>query len=399
MSATLHKTLTELARRLGIRDSAGRVVDFQRTHRFRHSRATSLLNAGVPIHVVQRYLGHLSPAMTMHYAQTLAETHEAEFLRYRKITADARDLQASPRDLYDMLQLDKRTDRILPNGWCLLPPSQACDRGNSCLTCGNFTTDATFLPELRAQKDRTLALIDTRQAAFTARTGAPMAPGTSGSTAGTARPAPSTPSSPPSNRHPKPRATAARRPSAEPGPPPGPTPRSPGRTNAMPGNTGNLRKAAAARTAAAAARAESALVAMIKAGEPVTFRGLAAKSGVSLDFLYRNDGIRQRVEHHRSARPGPGEPARNQPEQDQPSSIVRTLTAQLADLKRRHREETAALRQALEQAHGENLVLRRRARRRRPGTRARRHNVTAPSSPGHDPTPSTRSPCSMSKSR
>ena len=176
-SGTLHKALTELARRLGIRDSAGRAVDFQRTHRFRHTRATSLLNAGVPVHVVQRYLGHLSPAMTMHYAQTLAETHEAEFLRYRKITADARDLQASPRDLYDMLQLDRRTDRILPNGWCLLPPRQACDRGNACLTCGNFTTDATFLPELRAQKDRTLALIDTRQDAFTARTGAPMAPG------------------------------------------------------------------------------------------------------------------------------------------------------------------------------------------------------------------------------
>ncbi len=97
VSATLHKTRTEMALRLGIRDSAGRMVDFQRTHRFRHTRATSLLNAGLPVHVVQRYLGHLSPAMTMHYAQTLAETHEAEFLRYRKITADARDLQASPR--------------------------------------------------------------------------------------------------------------------------------------------------------------------------------------------------------------------------------------------------------------------------------------------------------------
>ena len=100
-----------------------RLIDFQRTHRFRHTRATSLLNAGAPIHVVQRYLGHLSPAMTMHYAQTLAETHEAEFLRYRKLTADARDLEISARDLYDMLQLDQRTDRILPNGWCLLPPA------------------------------------------------------------------------------------------------------------------------------------------------------------------------------------------------------------------------------------------------------------------------------------
>ena len=120
------------------------LVDFNRTHRFRHTAATSLLNAGVPIHVVQRYLGHLTPAMTMHYAQTLAETAEAEFLRFRKLTADARPVQADPRDLYDMLQLDSRTDRILPNGWCMLPPRQSCDRGNACLTCGKFVTDATL---------------------------------------------------------------------------------------------------------------------------------------------------------------------------------------------------------------------------------------------------------------
>lgn len=127
----------------------------------------------------------------------------------------------------------------------------------------------------------------------------------------------------------------------------------------MPGNTANLRKATAARTAAATARAENALVAMIKEGEPVTFRGLASRAGVSLDFLYRNDGIRQRVEHHRSASPKREEPA-GQARDDHPSSVVRTLTAQLADLRRRHREETAELRQALEQAHGENLLLRRR---------------------------------------
>jgi Family of unknown function (DUF6262) len=130
----------------------------------------------------------------------------------------------------------------------------------------------------------------------------------------------------------------------------------------MAGNLTNLQKATAARSAAAAARAEAALAAMIKAGEPVTFRGLAARAGVSLDFLYRNTEIRTRIEHHRSARP----PRQQQPApaalpgQDHPASVVRTLTAQLAELKRRHREETTALRQALEQAHGENLLLRRR---------------------------------------
>jgi hypothetical protein len=64
--------------------------------------------------------------MTMHYAQTLAETHEAEFLRYRKLTADGRDLEIGARDLYDMLQLDQRTDRILPTaGACCRRDSPA----------------------------------------------------------------------------------------------------------------------------------------------------------------------------------------------------------------------------------------------------------------------------------
>lgn len=45
---------------------------------------------------------------------------------------------------------------------------------------------------------------------------------------------------------------------------------------------------------------------------------------------------------------------------DEPSSVVRTLTAQLAELKRRHRDEVHHLRGALEVAHGENLQLRRR---------------------------------------
>jgi integrase len=170
----LRERVGELARRLNIRDSTGALVDFQRTHRFRHTKATTLLNAGVPLHVVQRYLGHLTPAMTMTYAQTLQSTAEREFLRYRKITADARDLEIDPRDLYDLLELDRRTDRILPNGWCLLPPRQSCIKGNACLTCDKFATDATFLPELQTQMARTGQLIDQRRAAFQAGTGQPL---------------------------------------------------------------------------------------------------------------------------------------------------------------------------------------------------------------------------------
>lgn len=126
------------------------------------------------------------------------------------------------------------------------------------------------------------------------------------------------------------------------------------------GNPDNLRRTAAAKTAAATARAEQGIREIVRRGEPITFRGLAQSAGVSLDFLYRNTEIRQRVEHLRNQqrRTSPVPPDRADP--DQPSSVVRTLTAQLAELKRRHREEVSTLRQALEAAHGENLDLRRR---------------------------------------
>ena len=58
----------------------------------------------------------------MHYARTLTETHEAEFLRFAKLGRDARPLEMDPADVYELVQLDRHTDRILPNGVCLLPP-------------------------------------------------------------------------------------------------------------------------------------------------------------------------------------------------------------------------------------------------------------------------------------
>jgi hypothetical protein len=127
------------------------------------------------------------------------------------------------------------------------------------------------------------------------------------------------------------------------------------------GNPDNLRAAAAAKSAAATARAEQGLREMIRRGDPITFRGLAQTAGVSLDFLYRNTELRRRVEYLRGQQQGTPPTVRpQQSDPDQPSSVIRTLTAQLADLKRRHRDEVTELKQALEAAHGENLELRRR---------------------------------------
>ena len=133
-----------------------------------------------------------------------------------------------------------------------------------------------------------------------------------------------------------------------------------------PGNPGNLKAAAAARTAATATRADAGLREMLRTGQPVTFRGLARHAGVSLDFLYSSTALRQRIQQLRDqqrTQPGgtasPGETV-GAASPETTSSVVATLTAQLTDLKSRHREETARLRRELEAAHGENLLLRRR---------------------------------------
>lgn len=172
--ATMHLRLAQLAEKLAITDSAGRPVAISKTHRFRHTAATNLINAGVPLHVVMRYFGHVSPEMTLHYAVTRSQTMEEEFLKYKKVTRDGRTAEIDGTDLYDLIQLDKRADRILPNGWCTLPPKQLCDKGNACLTCAKFVTDVTHGPELRRQLEDTERLVASRQEAFCAKYGAPM---------------------------------------------------------------------------------------------------------------------------------------------------------------------------------------------------------------------------------
>ncbi|MEI6362431.1 MAG: tyrosine-type recombinase/integrase [Actinomycetes bacterium] len=173
-AATFNALLRELAARVHITDSQGKPVAISRTHRFRHTMATNLLNAGVPLHVVQRYLGHSSPEMTMYYAVTLSQTAEEEFIKYRKIRSDGRGGHEDASDLFDQMHLASRADRILPNGWCLLPPKQTCGKGNACLACDKFATDGSHAPELARQLQQTRMLIEDRKAAFQRKYGTPM---------------------------------------------------------------------------------------------------------------------------------------------------------------------------------------------------------------------------------
>jgi len=173
-SHNIRHVFKEFVTAVGLREADGTPLRLSQTHRFRHTKATSLINLGVPLHVVQRYMGHTNPEMTMHYAQTLDSTAKAEFLKYRKVTTQGRESSVRADDLYDLMALDRRTDRILPNGWCTLPPAKSCDKGNACLSCDLFVTDKSFLGVHEGELISTESLIETRQQLHEERTGEPM---------------------------------------------------------------------------------------------------------------------------------------------------------------------------------------------------------------------------------
>lgn len=172
-SGTYSWRLRELSRLAQITDGKGRPVQLSHTHRFRHTKLTRLAELGLPIHVLQRYAGHATPSMSMHYIAQREEHAEQAFLATRKLKADATPVMFS-RDDHDRLHLFDRTDRFLPHGWCLLPPLQSCDKGTACLTCSVFVTDDTHAPTLARQLEQTQALIEHTTTAFAERHGRPM---------------------------------------------------------------------------------------------------------------------------------------------------------------------------------------------------------------------------------
>jgi hypothetical protein len=118
-----------------------------------------------------------------------------------------------------------------------------------------------------------------------------------------------------------------------------------------------LTAAARKRSGEKAKAAEAAIRKLRRAGQPVNFHTVAREAGVSHSFLYGHDELRQRIGHLRQSRPPRQQPASESSNVE--GNIVAILTQQLDALRTRHREEVLALKQSLERALGENLVLRR----------------------------------------
>ncbi|MGV7397193.1 DUF6262 family protein [Mycobacterium kansasii] len=107
--------------------------------------------------------------------------------------------------------------------------------------------------------------------------------------------------------------------------------------------------------------AEQAIRRLVKRDEPITFQAVQREAGVSHAFLYNHPELRTRIEHLRGTR---RKTTTEQPTNTDNATLVITLTRQIAELKKQHRQQLQALRDALERAHGESLDLRRELARR-----------------------------------
>jgi hypothetical protein len=124
-----------------------------------------MINQGVPVHVVQEYLGHASPQMTSVYARIHDSTMRAAFEQYctQRVNIAGQalpyDAESPTTDAEWIKPNMARVADSLPNGYCGRPPQRDCPHPNACLTCPDFQTTPEFLPVHRAQADPNRALI------------------------------------------------------------------------------------------------------------------------------------------------------------------------------------------------------------------------------------------------
>lgn len=148
-----------------VRDVHGRDVNVT-PHQFRHTLATRMINAEVPIVAISRWLDHSSIAMTEVYARLSDEALKREFERYQqRVNINGEIIPIDPAGLVSeaawMKERIARAKQTLPNGYCGLPLQQSCPHPNACLTCDHFLTTEQFLPVHREQLAETERLIGT----------------------------------------------------------------------------------------------------------------------------------------------------------------------------------------------------------------------------------------------
>ncbi len=163
--------LNRLAITKNITDFQGNIFHFG-NHAFRHTKGVELINNGMNLLYVQKWMAHASPEMTLQYAKILDTTmrkswEEAtrqgifkidEFGKLKEINAsDIRN-----KDIIEWEYIRKNLDVVrMPFGYCMKPKKLECHtQSHPCLTCRNLCTTPDFIPQYEIEIQETKALIE-----------------------------------------------------------------------------------------------------------------------------------------------------------------------------------------------------------------------------------------------
>jgi integrase len=168
---TIRKALNRLAKTKGIVDDKGIIFHF-RNHAFRHTKGIELINNGMPLVHVQKWMAHASPEMTLRYAKILDSTMRKSWEETVKHglfrvddTGKVRKIDISEIQNEDVIEWEyirSNLDAVrMPLGFCMKPNKQECHAQlNPCLTCRSLCTTPDFIPQYEIEIQETKILIE-----------------------------------------------------------------------------------------------------------------------------------------------------------------------------------------------------------------------------------------------
>lgn len=167
----IQKSLNRLAKVKNITDDQGKIFHFG-NHAFRHTKGVELINNGMNILHVQKWLAHHSPEMTLSYAKVLDTTlrkswDEATKQGLFKVDESGKMKKINTSDIQneDVIEWEyirHNLDAVrMPLGYCMKPKKQECyTQLNPCLTCRSLCTTPDFIPQYELEIQETKALIE-----------------------------------------------------------------------------------------------------------------------------------------------------------------------------------------------------------------------------------------------
>ena len=169
---SVQNALNRLAAAYEIRGEDGQIFHFG-THAFRHTKAVELINRGMPLVMVQQWMAHLSPEMTLVYAKILDDTMRKQWEK-TEAKAGIRFLDGQPallpgrqvqilltNNTFDPLRVrEHRVNTKLPVGNCVKTKDFRCRFVElPCFNCPMYVLTDEDLPWLLTYEHQLLERI------------------------------------------------------------------------------------------------------------------------------------------------------------------------------------------------------------------------------------------------